>query len=119
MNIFNQINLCWLAMGNTPQGTESTAPGWVTFLPIILVFVIFYFILIRPQQRQQKEQQKLVESVKGGDQVLLSSGIYGVVTEVKDKTLLVKIADNVKVKVLRTAVAQVISGDKEKTGGAN
>ena len=111
------IHTTWLAMANpTPSGTESATPFWAQLLPFILIFVVFYLILIRPQRRQQKELQKLVESLKNGDQVLMSNGIYGMVMDVKDKTLLVKIADNVKVKVLRSAVSQVISG--EKTGSS-
>jgi preprotein translocase subunit YajC len=103
-----------LAMASSPQGTEPTAPGIVQFMPFILIIVVFYFILIRPQQKQAKEQQKLVDSLKSGDQVLMSNGIYGTIMDVKDKTLLIKVADNVKIKVLRTAVTQIVSGEKEK-----
>jgi preprotein translocase subunit YajC len=101
-----------LAMAPSPEGTEPTAPGIVQFMPFILIIVVFYFILIRPQQKQQKEHQKLMDGLKNGDQVLMSNGIYGTIMDVKDKTLLVKISDNVKVKVLRSAVTQVVSGEK-------
>ncbi len=103
-----------MAMASSPPGTEPTAPGIAQFMPFILIIVVFYFILIRPQQKQQKEQKKLVESLKSGDQVLMSNGIYGTIMDVKDKTLLIKVADNVKIKVLRSAVTQVLSADKEK-----
>lgn len=105
-------NLEWLAMGS-PPGTESSAPVWVNIIPFVLIFAVFYLILIRPQQKQQKEHQKLLESLKSGDQVLLASGIYGIVAEIRDKDLLIKIADNVKVKVLRSSVTQVLSGGKD------
>lgn len=108
-----------LAMAPNPQGTESSAPAIVQFMPFILIIIVFYFILIRPQQKQAKEQQKLVDSLKTGDQVLMASGIYGTIADVKDKTLLVKVSDNVKIKVLRTAVTSVVSGDKEKAGAAS
>lgn len=101
-----------LAMASTPPGTEPTAPGIAQFMPFVLIIVVFYFILIRPQQKQQKEQRKLVDSLKSGDQVLMNSGIYGTIMDVKDKSLLIKIADNVKIKVLRTAVTQVVNGEK-------
>ena len=112
------INATCMAMASSPPGTESTAPGWVSLMPILLIFFIFYFILIRPQQKQQKEHQKLVDNLKSGDQVLLGGGIYGTIMDVKDKTVLVKVADNVKLKVLRSAVTQVIKGEKEKAESA-
>ena len=105
-----------LAMAPSPPGTEPSSPGIIQFMPFILIIVVFYFILIRPQQKQKKEQQKLVDSLKSGDQVLMSNGIYGTIMDVKDKTLLIKVADNVKIKVQRSAVAQVLSGEKEKSG---
>jgi preprotein translocase subunit YajC len=104
-----------LAMGSpSAPGTESTAPSWAPLLPFVLVFVIFYLILIRPQKKQQQELQKLMESLKPGDQILMSNGIYGTVVDTKEKSLTVKIADNVKIKVLRTAVASVVNGDEKK-----
>ena len=107
-----------LAMASSPPGTEPTAPGIAQFMPFILIIVVFYFILIRPQQKQKKEQQKLVDSLKSGDQILMSNGIYGTIMDVKDKTLLIKVADNVKIKVLRTAITQVVSGEKEKAAAS-
>jgi preprotein translocase subunit YajC len=102
-------------MGSPSQpGTESTAPGWAPLLPFILVFVIFYLILIRPQKKQQQEHQKLMESLKSGDQILMSNGIYGTIVDAKEKSLTVKIADNVKIKVLRSAVSQLVNGDEKK-----
>jgi len=109
-----------LAMPSSQPGTESGAPGIIGMMPFVLIIVVFYFILIRPQQKQQKEHQKLMEALKNGDQVLMSNGIFGTIMDVKEKTLLVKIADNVKIKVQRSAVAQVVSGEKgaekEKSG---
>lgn len=83
-------------------------------LPLVFIFVIFYFLLIRPQQKKAKEHQKLVESIKTGDQVVTSAGIHGTVTNVKEKTFIIKIADNVKVEFDRGSVAAVEkSADKE------
>ncbi|MBV9463755.1 MAG: preprotein translocase subunit YajC [Verrucomicrobiae bacterium] len=98
-------------MASTPPGTESTAPGWTSFFPFLIMFALLYLVLIRPQQTQQKKMQQLISSLKAGDQVLLSGGIYGSVVEAKEKTLLVKIADNVKIKVLRSAVTQLANSD--------
>jgi len=83
----------------------------MTFIPIIAFGVIFYFLLIRPQQTRQKELQNLVSSIKTGDKVVTSSGIHGLVSNVKDgPTLILKIADNVKIEIDKSAIASVDRG---------
>lgn len=77
------------------------------FLPLVFIFVIFYFLLIRPQQKRQKEHQKLVSSLKSGDQVVTSAGIHGTITNVKDRTVIVRVADNVKMEFDRSSVVTV------------
>ena len=80
------------------------------FLPLILIFAIMYFLLIRPQQKRQKEHKAMIEAVKRGDQILTNGGIIGKVTRVKDDgELEVEISDGVRVRVLRSMVAQVLS----------
>ena len=76
-------------------------------LPFAFIFVIFYFLLIRPQQKRQKEHQKLLSNLKTGDKVVTTSGIHGLIANVKDTTFLVKIADNVKIEVDKNAIASV------------
>lgn len=82
-----------------------------------LIFVIFYFMIIRPQQKRQKERQKMLDSVEKGEKIVTSGGVHGTVVGVEEKTLLVQIADNVKVKIDRGAVANVLREAKpeEKT----
>jgi preprotein translocase subunit YajC len=80
----------------------------ISMAPLVFIFVIFYFLLIRPQQKKAKAHSKLVESINTGDQVVTNAGIHGVVANVKDKTLTIKIADNVKVEFDRAAVAAVL-----------
>ncbi len=80
----------------------------ISMAPLVFIFVIFYFLLIRPQQKKAKAHSKLVESIKTGDQVVTNAGIHGVVANVKDNTLIIKIADNVKVEFDRAAVAVVL-----------
>jgi preprotein translocase subunit YajC len=75
--------------------------------PLILIFVLFYFVLIRPQQKRQKEHQKLVDALKTGDRVVTSAGIHGMIANVKDATIVVKVAENVKVEFDRSAVVKV------------
>ncbi len=73
-----------------------------------LIFVIFYFMIIRPQQKRQKERQKMLDALEKGDKILTAGGIYGTVVGIEDKTVLVQIADNIKVKVDRGSVGSVI-----------
>jgi preprotein translocase subunit YajC len=86
----------------------------MSFLFIGLIFVIFYFLLIRPQQKQKKEHQNLLSNLKVGDNVLTSGGIYGRITGIKDDKLTVEISDKVRVKVSRGHIAGVIKQDVMK-----
>ena len=81
----------------------------VQFAPLIFIGVIFYFLLIRPQQNQRKEQQKLIEALKTGDKVVTAAGIHGLIANVKDTTVILKVADNVKIEIDKAAVATVLS----------
>ena len=80
------------------------------FIPLILIFAIMYFLLIRPQQKKVKEHQAMVEALRRGDQVVTQGGLIGKVTKVKeDNEIELEIADGVKVRVVRSTIAQVIS----------
>ncbi len=79
-----------------------------SFVPIILIFIIMYFVLFRPQMRRQKEQQKLVSALKTGDRVVTASGIHGMISNVKETTVVVKVADNVKIEMEKSAVTNVV-----------
>jgi preprotein translocase subunit YajC len=89
----------------TPEGPAPNP--LMSFLPLIFIFVIFYFLLIRPQQKKQKEHQKLVSSLKSGDKVITTAGIHGLITNVKDTTVTIKVADNVKIEFDKSAVVTV------------
>ncbi|MBU0677439.1 MAG: preprotein translocase subunit YajC [Verrucomicrobia bacterium] len=102
-----------LAMaGQQGQGAQQMSPvgmiGW-----FVIMIAIFYFILIRPQQRREKERKALISAIKTGDRVLFAGGIIGTVANCKDKTLVIKIADNVKIEVSRGAVSQVLAKGEE------
>ena len=98
-----------------PPGTEQDPRAGI--LNMVFMFailgVMFYFLLIRPQSKQRKEQENLIKNIKTGDKVLLGGGIYGIVSNVKEKTLMVKIADNVKVEVLKSAISSVVQKSTE------
>jgi preprotein translocase subunit YajC len=81
----------------------------VSLLPLILIFVVFYFLLILPQQRKQRQHRKLLESLKKDDRVITSAGIHGTVANVKDRTLMIVIADGVKVEIEKSHIAHIVS----------
>jgi preprotein translocase subunit YajC len=101
----NMPDLLLLAQAAAPTPEQPNL--LVQMMPLIFIFVIFYVLLIRPQQKRQKEHEKLIAAVKTGDEVVTTSGIHGTVSNVKDKTLIIKIADNVKVEFDRAAVVTV------------
>lgn len=85
----------------------------MSMMPLIFIFIIFYFLLIRPQQRKAKEHAKLVSALKTGDSVVTNAGIHGVISNVKDKTVIVKIADNVKIEFDRAAIVTIEASSSE------
>ena len=93
-------------------GTQS-APSFAqrAFGPIsiVLIFVIFYFLLIRPQQKRQKEHQKMLSAITKGDRVVTSGGMYGVVVGIDEQKVVLKIAENVKVEFTKSAIAHIVS----------
>lgn len=109
----------------TPAYAQGVGGGdaFTSFLPIILIFVVFYFLLIRPQQRKMKQHREMLGQVKRGDRVLTGGGILGTVTRVKEDTdeVTVEIADGIKVDVLRGTISDVIRtpGAPAAGGGGN
>ena len=93
------------AMGQGGVASGLGAGGFVNFIPLILMFVIFYFLLIRPQQKKAKEHREMIGNLKKGDRVITSGGIYGTITGLEDNTITVEIAEKVRVKVSRGNVA--------------
>lgn len=79
-----------------------------TVIMFALIIFIFYFMIIRPQSKRQKERQKMLEAMKKGDKIVTSGGLHGKIIGMEDKTVLVEIADNVKVKVEKSAVSAII-----------
>ena len=96
-----------LAQTPAPTGASPLA----SFVPIILIFVIMYFLLFRPQMKRQKEHARLVSTVKTGDHIVTASGIHGMISNVKDRTVIVKIADNVKIEMEKSAITTVVKAD--------
>jgi preprotein translocase subunit YajC len=103
------------------QAAPPTSPlqGLASFLPIILVFVIFYFVLLAPMRKQQKKAKEMLAQLKKGDHVVTTGGIYGTVAQVEDTVVWVKIADTVKVKMAKSAItAKIEDGETPKEPAA-
>ncbi|MCX5686741.1 MAG: preprotein translocase subunit YajC [Candidatus Omnitrophica bacterium] len=84
----------------------------MNLMPIILIFVVFYFLLIRPQKKTQDEHKKMVAGLKKNDEVITSGGIHGTIVNVKDHTVTLKVDDNVKVEVQKSSISTM----KRKAG---
>jgi preprotein translocase subunit YajC len=104
------------AQGAAPAG--GAAGGIASFVPLILIFVVFYFLLIRPQQKKAKEHQNFLNSLKKGERVITSGGIYGRITGLTDNVVTLEIADGVTIKVLRSAILSSASGAEKQAGKA-
>jgi len=96
----------------------QTAPGGsgpstlISFVPLVLVFVIFYFLLIRPQQRKAREHRELLAKLKKNDEVVTSGGIYGKVVALTDTVATLEVAPNVRLRVQRPQIAGIVTGEK-------
>ncbi len=97
------INSAWAQAAPAQQPDPFTS-----FIPLILIFVVFYFLLIRPQSKRAKEHRKMVSELKVGDEVVTSGGVLGKITEAGEQFLKVEVADGVELKVQRTTVSMVM-----------
>jgi preprotein translocase subunit YajC len=103
--MFNSIAY---AADAAPAAGNPLAP----FIPLIIIFAIFYFLLIRPQQKKQKQHIAMLNAIKAGDEVMTGGGIYGKVTKVIDNnTFIVEIADGVTIKVAKSGIAQKVTAE--------
>lgn len=104
---------------NTLTLVLQTAPaqqgaGWSMWLMLALIFVIMWFFMIRPQRKQQKELEKFRNSLKKGDKIVTIGGIYGIVDEIKDKTVLIKVDGETKLKVDRNSLVKDFSETQQQ-----
>ncbi len=105
-----------LLMAPANQGQQGGGNAFMAFLPFLLIIVIMYFLMIRPQAKRQKEKQKMLEALKKGDHVVTMGGIHGKVVGFTDdnKTVILKVDDNVKIKIERSAISSVKPVGSEK-----
>ena len=92
-------------------GPGGAPPALMQFAPLVLIFVVFYFLLIRPQQKRAKDHRSLLGNLKEGDQVMTSGGIYGRITGIREDKVTLEISDKVRVKVSRGHISGVVKGD--------
>ncbi|MEK7683725.1 MAG: preprotein translocase subunit YajC, partial [Nitrospirota bacterium] len=111
VTMFNDI--AWAMAPAQGQGAEGGGSTIMSFLPLILIFVVFYFLLIRPQQKKAKEHKQTLEGLKKGDKVITSGGVYAVIEAVGTTTVTLKIAENVKVKFGKAYIAAVRPASEE------
>lgn len=91
-------------MAQPPSNNQQVSP-LAGFFPIFLIFAIFYFLLIRPQQKRQQEHQKMLANLKKGDKVVTTGGIHGTIVNIKDKVVTLKVAENVRIDVSKSCIA--------------
>lgn len=94
---------------------DATGSMLSTLIPFALVFVIFYFLIIRPQNKKQKEAKKMIEAVKKGDKVVTIGGVHAIVDKVKETTIVLKVDDNTRMEFSKSAVATVLAKSEEKS----
>jgi len=101
----------------SPQGGEAAqggaAGGVMTFLPFIAIIAIFYFLIIRPQNKKQKETQKMLSALKKGDRIVTIGGIHGTIQSVKEQSVVVKVDDSTKIEFSRSAISSIEAAAKE------
>ena len=113
MNTFETI---FYLIGQAPSTPPPPGGTFGSFVPFILIFVIFYFLLIRPQKQKQKKLQKQVDAMRTGDKVITAGGIHGLVTNVKKESVTVKVDNNTKIEFEKGSIATVIGILKQVTG---
>jgi len=102
----------------SPGGEGGGSP--LAFLPFVLIFVVFYFLILRPQQKQNKERKKMLSELKRGDDIITSGGIYGKITNVsEDDVITLEIAKGVSIKITRSGIAGSQPSAEEPKGGKN
>lgn len=101
------------ATESVAEPIATTGTSLMSLLPMVLIFIIFYFFLIRPQVKRQKAVDSMIDSLKKGDQVIAGGGLYGTIVRIEDDVLYLEIAENTKIKVLKSSVTEKISKDNK------
>jgi preprotein translocase subunit YajC len=103
-----------VALAQTAPGQAAPSP-LLNFLPLVLVFVVFYFLLILPQQKKARQHRQMLESLKKNDEVMTSGGIYGKVITLGENVVTLEVAPNVRIRVHRPQISTVVKAEKAPT----
>jgi len=112
MHLFSPYAL--LALAPSAQPGQQAPPAWVNMVPLAVLVVVFYFALIRPQQKKAKDHAALLKAVRAGDKIVTSSGIVAVIVTVKEKTLTIRSAD-AKLEITKSAITEILDRSAESS----
>ena len=112
-SLFNSLGPVFQLMGAPPQG-EPGASQLMSFLPLIAIIGIFYFLIIRPQSKKQKETQKMLSALRKGDKVVTIGGIHGVIQSVRENTIILRVDENTKLELNRSAISNVTVNTRDE-----
>jgi preprotein translocase subunit YajC len=110
----NQLIFSLLMGGGAGGAPASTQSNLISMLPIVAIIAVFYFLIIRPQNKKQKDTQRMLSELKKGDRVVSIGGIHGVIQSVREGSVIVKVDENCKVEFSRNAISSVEAGKAEK-----
>jgi preprotein translocase subunit YajC len=100
---------CWfLAMAPAPEGGSGSGAALVSFLPLVLIMLVFWFLIIRPQKKQQQHRKAMLSALKKGDRIVTNGGLFATVLNVKEDRVVATIADGVKVEIAKHAIGSVV-----------
>lgn len=105
--------------GSSPGGAAGAGSAQILgFVPFVLIFVLFYFLLVMPQQKRARKQKEMIEALKKGDRVSTSGGMIGTVTNLTPKVVTLQVADGVRIKVVRNNIEEITDGSEKKEAKA-
>jgi len=100
---------CWfLAMAPSPEGGSGSGAALVSFLPLVLIMLVFWFLIIRPQKKQQAQRKAMLSALKKGDRIVTNGGLFATILNVKEDRVVATIADGVKVEIAKHAIGTVV-----------
>lgn len=106
------MSIAWASA--PPLAANGGSSSWISILFIVALIVLFYFMLIRPQQRRMRQQMELMKSLRVGDDVMTSAGIYGTISEVEEDTVLLEVAEDVDIRVAKSAIVKIFTPREEE-----
>lgn len=107
------ILLTWAETAHAQNGGAPANPIYIQMIPFVLIILIFYFLILRPQQKRQKAMHKMIEGLRKGDRVLTGGGMYGTIFSIKDDSVLIEVSKDVRVEFSKSAITAIVPGSSE------